>query len=535
MYMWIQKLNIKNVKSFESVDLNFSNGINVIVGTNNSGKSTILRSLLSFQYPAPTKSFLRKTESKGVVRCIIEDINSNVAFAEKLKYQDSEVLIPSKENTYSIVNLFEREKEKPSLWKSSKDTGEFDFVKMPFSLIIPDIENSYTVFDGFSNEEPNNLFCSYFSSRKANTIEFGVDEKSAFEENPEYPKLVSRFEKLSNDSHMFNKDFVTLYKEILGFGLGSITKDTTRRLGMYSGLKESIPLEDMGEGVTKILGILTSLLVDDNKVFLLEEIENDMHPKALKLLLEFIVKKSSSNQFIISTHSNIVLKYLGASKNSKIFKTNLRLPIPAGSNPTTEIVEVDNHPNERAKILEELGYDYFDFDLFKGYLILEERSAESIIKYFLIPTFAPKLIDKLATIEAKGIGNVESTFHDFYRLLVFIHTSKIYKEKAWVVVDGDKPGHEVIEKLKKTFDWAPDYFRVFSKPNFEDFYPKRFSAEVNKILAMASGREKNRQKGEIAKKVLIWVSENQSQAKIDFQESASEVISFLKEIESALE
>jgi CRISPR/Cas system-associated protein Csm6 len=76
---------------------------------------------------------------------------------------------------------------------------------------------------------------------------------------------------------------------------------------------------------------------------------------------------------------------------------------------------------------------------------------------------------------------------------------------------------------------------VFSKPNFEDFYPKRFSAEVNKILAMASGREKNRQKGEIAKKVLIWVSENQSQAKIDFQESASEVISFLKEIESALE
>lgn len=532
--MWIQKLNIKNVKSFESVDLNFSNGINVIVGTNNSGKSTILRSLLSFQYPAPTKSFLRKNDFKGVIRCVIEDINSNVAFAEKLKYQNSEVLISSKENTYSIVNLFEREDEKSSLWKSSKDTGEFDMVKMPFSLIIPDVENTYTVFDGFSNEEPNNLFCSYFSSRKANTIEFGVDEKSAFEANPEYPKLVSRFEKLSNDSHIFNKDFVTLYREILGFGLGSITKDTTRRLGMYSGLKESIPLEDMGEGVTKILGILTSLLVDDNKVFLLEEIENDIHPKALKLLLEVIVKKSSSNQFIISTHSNIVLKYLGASKNSKIFKTNLKLPIPAGSNPRTEIVEVDNHPNERAKILEELGYDYFDFDLFKGYLILEERSAESIIKYFLIPTFAPKLIDKLATIEAKGIGNVESTFHDFYRLLVFIHTSKIYKEKAWVVVDGDKPGHEVIEKLKKTFDWAPDYFRVFSKPNFEDFYPKRFSAEVNKILAMASGSEKNRQKGELAKKVLIWVSENQSQAKVDFQESASEVISFLKEIESAL-
>ena len=41
----------------------------------------------------------------------------------------------------------------------------------------------------------------------------------------------------------------------------------------------------MGEGVANIVGLLVDLCLAENKLFLIEEPENDIHPKALKGLL----------------------------------------------------------------------------------------------------------------------------------------------------------------------------------------------------------------------------------------------------------
>ena len=129
---------------------------------------------------------------------------------------------------------------------------------------------------------------------------------------------------------------------------------------------------------------------------------------------------------------------------------------------------------------------------------------------------------------------METTFNDFFRLFVYIHTSNIYKHKAWVAVDGDTRGKEVIKKLGETFKWPEKHFRNFSKDKFEFFYPNTFEEDRLKILDMPSGKDKNYQKGELAKNVLSWASKNPTQAKDEFEKSASEIISFLKEIEKEL-
>ena len=51
----------------------------------------------------------------------------------------------------------------------------------------------------------------------------------------------------------------------------------------------------MGEGVTNILGLITDLCVAENNIFLIEEPENDIHPKALKALLDLIASKADAN------------------------------------------------------------------------------------------------------------------------------------------------------------------------------------------------------------------------------------------------
>ena len=41
----IDKIKIENIQSHKNTELNLSNGINVIVGSSNNGKSAILRAL----------------------------------------------------------------------------------------------------------------------------------------------------------------------------------------------------------------------------------------------------------------------------------------------------------------------------------------------------------------------------------------------------------------------------------------------------------------------------------------------------------
>jgi predicted ATP-dependent endonuclease of OLD family len=62
----------------------------------------------------------------------------------------------------------------------------------------------------------------------------------------------------------------------------------------------------------------------DGNLFLVEELENDIHPEGLKAILDVIVEKSSSSQFIVSTHSNIVTKYLGSAPGAKVSKASSR-------------------------------------------------------------------------------------------------------------------------------------------------------------------------------------------------------------------
>lgn len=81
----------------------------------------------------------------------------------------------------------------------------------------------------------------------------------------------------------------------------------------------------MGEGILHILFFLSRLCSAQGKLFLIEEIENDLHPKALKGLLQLVIEKSALNQFIITTHNNIVLRYLGGAPKSKVFSVEMTL------------------------------------------------------------------------------------------------------------------------------------------------------------------------------------------------------------------
>ena len=290
----------------------------------------------------------------------------------------------------------------------------------------------------------------------------------------------------------------------------------------------------MGEGVMNILGLLADLCVADGKLFLLEEPENDIHPRALKSLMKFICERAESNQLIVTTHSNIVAKCLGARSDTKLFHTTITYPNRV---PTSEIKEVGNSSEARLAVLEGLGYEPSDVDLWDAWLFLEESSAEKIVREYLIPWFAPELAGKLRTFSARALSEVETKFEDFNNLFVFLHLSPAYKNRVWVILDGGEDEAKVVKKLQAAYlpnDWKADQFSQFGQHDFERYYPASFAGEVEAVLTTVDKQQKRMKKRELLQKVEDWIRKDADAAKAEFAKSAAEVIDKLRMIEKTI-
>lgn len=516
--MWISKLSLENIRGFVG-DENViapSRNINLIVGQNNSGKSTILNAIYFLQNNLSlTLDDIRKDKELGNILLTLENVpnhfNGNKSFHKEC--HPFVVFRFNKINT-EVMGFI------PSLG-----------VENPSSEPIKD---NHSKFFYIQSSEPYNLIYSHLSKRKVSYGDESVKSEYKNKVTGDYRYLNSKIDGLCSSSLPQGEDFRKICKDVLHFPISTVATDNN------SGGKEpvlelsptsKIPITKMGEGVTSLLGLFVDLCVAENKVFLIEEPENDIHPKALKALLELIIKKSENNQFFISTHSNIVTKYLGSRKGSKVFKVSMSF----GENrlPISEIEEVENEPVARLRLLEDLGYEPFDFGQWKAWLILEESSAEVIIRDFLIPTFVPELKDKLRTYSAGSRDEVKPRFNDFRNLFVFIHLEESYKNRAWVLIDGGDKEKEIIDEMKKTFSksgWHSENFQQLKHHDFENYYPETFNDEVSHILSLTDKNEKRTQKRNLIEKVKQWIKDNPKQAEMEFAKSGKEIISILRKI-----
>ncbi|HLY70210.1 MAG TPA: AAA family ATPase [Puia sp.] len=538
--MYIEEVKLFNIRSFQNQSINFSKNINIIIGENNSGKSTLIKSIYLLQdRNALRTDDVRKTKNLGHVFVTIKEIGSN----DKLSFINSENLGNTLQFKQSVVlTAIQNEGTKKS---TSQKLFQADSIKSinedGFISKIAETPGAQAHFSGLSNDETQSSFIyPFLSKRKTNFFASKVDSKDSNSIGDDYRYFIAKIKKLTNPGHPSSKKFVDLCDKILGFKIGIIAAENQMdSLGFYVTGHEIISIQQTGDGVMQIIFLIALILTEDNKLYLIEELENDLHPSALKELLELIIQKSKSNQFIISTHSNIVLRYLGICENTKIITTKTQFTKVEGPDdyyiPTSELKEIVNSPEERIKVLMNLGYELWDFELFKAYLLLEESSAESIIRELLIPAFIPSMLNKIKTIAASGAADMEPRFHDFLRIFVFINSNSIYNERAWIIADGDKEGKKHIESIRNSFkNWPPKHFMNFSKDNFEEYYPERFSDSVKEMQVELDNRKKRDKKIRLTMDVVDWIRNNYELAKQEFAISAKEVINILKEMEGKL-
>lgn len=499
--MIVRRIEIKNYKSHVATGPLELGPISVLVGANNAGKSAILQALYGLQQHIENDG-VRRGASEGEVLLTLGDIQSAAP-----------------------------------AWSIQPGDGNDGTLQIPLS---PSTTTAYELHTPqgvrgvgpFPQAEPHHFVIPFLSKRKVAGYSETVRLQETQAVRSDLHHLPARLTRLSNPANPDNARYAEACERILGYVVTNVTSVNGQRAGIYLDGQQTIFVEAMGEGVPQIVGLIVELVEAKGKLFLIEELENDLHPSALKELLQLIVASSTDNQFVVTTHSHIVTRYLGSSENSRVYNVSS----PRGVLPPVAEVEAIETPEARVRILRELGYELSDFDLWDAWLILEESSAERLMRDFLIPWFVPQLQGRVRTMAVGGTGNVEPSVEDFRRLFLFTHLQQVYRERSWVVVDGDPSGIAVVERLREIYGnaWPPEHFIALGKPAFEDYYPPRFSGKATAALAIADRKAMQEAKKALLEEVLQWCRDEPDEARRELADSAREVIEVLETIATAI-
>lgn len=502
--MWIQKIVLTDIKSYEGQNtIELSSGINVLVGPNNGGKSTIANAALQIQAGA---SFgikdVRLGKDRGSSEIYLRDVDES----------------QFNRTTPKLIYAIDRIRNSSSRTQASENN-----------------KSNGVAVEQIPSAEPWNFIYPYLSKRKVNAYTEQVSESVANNVTGDLQNLYAKIDRLSNPDLPAHQDYVNACQKTLGFTVTCTSSPNGKKACYIIDNFRNVTVDNMGEGVASILGLLVTLSIAEGKLFVIEEPENDIHPRALKGLLELIIEKSRNNQFIITTHSNIVTRYLGSQAGTKIHRVDM--DFDRNKLPTSRVTEIPNTPEARRELIEDLGYEFADMDLWEGWLILEEASAEQVVREHLIRWFAPYLQGKLRTFSARTVNEIETKFERFSIDFCFINLQPAYKNRAWVVIDGGQKEKEIIDRLRKSYGssgWVGDHFRQFTEHDFEKYYPSQFQSEVDEILSIVGRKERQQKKEALREKIESWIREDDKRAKEAFEKSAAEVIAILREIEQEM-
>lgn len=504
--MRVRSLRLKNFRCFDDTGLIPFGSINILVGQNNAGKSTILRALHFIQEGCGDWiPDLRVGTDRGTIEIMLDEMRG---FSALTAGQSGDT-----------GKLF--------LTLAKGIGGQVDNLKFQHNVG----SGSLTDTRPLKPIEPDHFVVPYLSRRKVVGYQEDVRNEQALKISSNFDNLTAKLSRLVNPTFPGHELYRNACKAILGFEVYPISSTNGQRPGIFLPGGKGIYIEQMGEGVPSIAMLLANLAVSEGKLFLIEEPENDLHPTALKAMLDLIVESSKSNQFVISTHSNIVVRHLAGVADSQLYSIT---SVFGQQPPTANIKAIEPTVEARLNLLTELGYSFSDFDLWDGWLFLEESSAERIIRDYLIPWFAPKL-SRVRTLAVGGNSQIEPSFEDFSRMVRFTHLEELYRNAAWVRVDGDDSGNQIIARLRARYtSWEPDRFSTFNNSQFEQYYPSHFAQKIAAVLALIGKQEKRTAKKELLDEVRAWLDEDDERAKVALQESAAEIIADLQVIEAQL-
>ncbi len=298
----IKKLEIKNFTVFENTTLDFTKGINVIIGPNGTGKTHILKIVYTFFETI-----------KGLKNNAFEDYNNYnyISF------------------TTQLIDVFSTNKDLPISKLSRFNNGNFSKLSGTFMRHKDDKIEYEIVFndglDSLSYDEDLDVLdiknCIFIPTKELLSMFKGLrglyaDGQISLDKT--YPDLCDRLDKQFSKSAL-NGPFTTII-EFLSDTIGAtIQKTDDGRFSLkYKGFNNEdsydLEIDLVAEGHRKIatlMYLLSNGSIKAGTTVCWDEPEANMNPLLLEKLAKAIVDASKLGvQFVIATHSLFLMKEL---------------------------------------------------------------------------------------------------------------------------------------------------------------------------------------------------------------------------------
>lgn len=349
----IKKLTVDNLKSIDHVELECSN-LNVLVGTNSSGKSTVLQALLLF-----AQSISAKQGLSGDFVSIGTYDESKCIYSGK---QNIEISIISDRGDAAAICYIKLDKGY-RLEGRSKDESSLNKVASYF-----DIEQRKIQYLSCHRIGPQNLY-----KKNMNIMEdigtdgtYAISYLNTHATDPIDEKLC----KTTQDYTLLGQvnwwlkyivDTEISTEEIVGADMIKASYSTD------GGVK--IRPQNVGSGISYIVSvIITCLAAPENSIIVLENPEIHLHPTAQSKVCDFLCFISKQNrQLFVETHSDHIFNGFRAGiATGNIRKEDVNIYfVSLGEGHTTnmELVDVGRFGkiNNQRKDL----FDQFDIDMNK--------------------------------------------------------------------------------------------------------------------------------------------------------------------------
>ena len=317
---YIKLLHIEGFKKFVSLDVPFNEHMNILVGENEAGKSTILdalKTVLNQQYRTADKSVLRDLFNAQMVAEF--RANPSVNTLPKIYIEVELVLDPQEKNaSYFYGEVYGRRQQQTEKYgirfecKYDEELG----VGMEQSILEGKIPYEYyaLTWTTFANrpyqiiKRPLN-FLSIDTTNGAAASSFNYYNRTLFTSRyDEATRARAKNEFRSKLEDVLEAANLPPISENRKFGIDSKKVVLETILSVY---EDSIALENRGSGMESLIKTQIALSRTSGlDVILMEEPENHLSFSTLQKMLQEISGQQDNSQIILATHNNMIASRL---------------------------------------------------------------------------------------------------------------------------------------------------------------------------------------------------------------------------------
>jgi putative ATP-dependent endonuclease of OLD family len=544
--MHLSKIKLKNFKCFkDTFELPLSEGLNILVGNNEAGKSTILEAIHLALSGLYNGKYLRNELSEYLFnKDTVQEFKANPTnppeilielffTGDELALFEGDANSDRKKDCGIALRIAVEEKDQGLYQEYITNCTE------NLSLPIEYYECTWTTFAREITSTKHLPFKSAFIDSSNNRYQNGSDVYIAhiirtYLESKHKNGLIQAHRKLQ-DKFMEDptvKEVNQLIKTV------SQKSDKDKEVKLHVDLSaknawensmltyvEDIPFHHIGKGHQSIVKTKLALAhkkAQEASIILLEEPENHLSHVKLNQLIKDIGEKCSESgkQVLISTHSSFVANKLGLN-NLILLNDKKQVKIGALSLDTINFFR---------KIA---GYDTLRLILCDAAILCEGDSDELIIqKHYLKKHLRLPIEDGIEVISV-GLS--------FDR---YLQIAKTLKKKVAVVTDNDKKAGTLITKYKEYNEDGASTIKAFfdtdnDNPTLEPQLVKANSWElVNKIIDQKHDKDgKSFKKGDdrfkSREELLHYMSNNKTECALKFFDTAED-LKFPEYIEKAV-